>query len=130
MSNKRLGNKFEVEFCELLHSKGWWALNISQNQLGQPADIVAVKDGKALLIDCKVCSSDRFVLSRVEPNQEISMTRWHKCNNGTAYFALKTSQGVYMLPFEKVRLYLANDVKSLNLNEIKKNKEVGVFLTE
>lgn len=130
MSNKKIGNNFESEFCELLAIKGWWALNIGGNALGQPADVIAVKNQIAQLIDCKVCSNNRFVLSRVEPNQELSMCLWHECNNGTCWFALKIDDGIYMLNFEKVRLYLANGVKSLNKDEIKKNRTLDKWLSE
>lgn len=129
-SNKKLGNSFENEFTELLSSKGWWALNIGGNALGQPADVIAVKDTVAQLIDCKVCSKNKFELSRVEPNQELSMSLWHDCNNGTCWFALKIDDGIYMLNFEKVRLYLANGVKSLSKEEIKNNRTIQQWLFE
>ncbi len=130
MSNKKLGNSFEDEFTKLLSSHGWWALNIGGNALGQPADVIAVKNTVAQLIDCKVCSKNRFELSRVEPNQELSMSLWHDTNNGTAWFALKIDDGIYMLSFEKVKLYLANGVKSLNKEEIKKNRNIDKWLSE
>ena len=129
-SNKKIGNNFENEFTELLSKHGWWALNIGGSANGQPADVIAVKDTVAQLIDCKVCSKNRFVLSRVEPNQELSMSLWHDCNNGTCWFALKIDDGIYMLNFEKVRLLLANDVKSLNEEEIKKNRTIEKWLSE
>ena len=129
-SNKKIGNSFENEFTELLSKHGWWALNIGGSANGQPADVIAVKDTVAQLIDCKVCSKNRFALSRVEPNQELSMSLWHDCNNGTCWFALKIDDGIYMLNFEKVRLLLANDVKSLNEEEIKKNRTIEKWLSE
>ena len=54
MSNKKLGNSFEAELCEILSQHGFWAHNLAQNAAGQPADVIAVKDGEAFLIDCKV----------------------------------------------------------------------------
>lgn len=86
-SNKKLGNGFERQFCNLLHSNGFWAHNMAQNQYGQPADVIAVKNGKAYLIDCKVCSKKGFALSRIEDNQELSMTLWKECGNGVGFFA-------------------------------------------
>lgn len=74
MVNKTLGNHFEGELCELLAENGFWAHNLAQNQAGQPADVIAVKNDVAILIDCKVCSNDRFSLSRIEDNQEMAMT--------------------------------------------------------
>ena len=43
MSNKKIGNDFEKELCEVLAEYGFWVHNFTQNQDGQPADIIAVK---------------------------------------------------------------------------------------
>ena len=40
-SNKKNGNHFEEEFCELLALHGFWAHTMAQNQVGQPADVIA-----------------------------------------------------------------------------------------
>ena len=97
MSNKKLGNSFETEFCEILAEEGFWTHNLAQNSAGQPADVIAVKDGKAYLIDCKVCSRDRFSINRIEENQELSMELWRDCGNGEGWFALEFSDQVYMV---------------------------------
>lgn len=98
--NKISGNRFETEMCNILHENGWWSHNMAQNDAGQPADIIAVKDGRAVIIDCKLCDKDVFRLERVEPNQESAMTLWHDCGNRGAYFALRFKDGsVYMVPF-------------------------------
>lgn len=39
MSNKKLGNAFEMELCNILSSHGFWVHNLAQNSAGQPADI-------------------------------------------------------------------------------------------
>ena len=49
-NNKKNGNHFEEEFCELLALHGFWAHNMAQNQVGQPADVIAVKNGIPVLI--------------------------------------------------------------------------------
>ena len=72
---------------------------MAQNQTGQPADIIAVKNNIAVLIDCKVCGKFQFPLTRVEPNQESAMEWWAECNNAYAFFALKLpDDSIYMLP--------------------------------
>lgn len=97
-SNKKLGNDFESEFCGLLSTFGFWVHNMAQNAAGQPADVIAVKNGRAYLIDCKVCSHDVFDMNRIESNQEYSMALWKECGNGKGWFALKLSNGdIYML---------------------------------
>ncbi len=99
MSNRATGTRFEQELCELLAEHGFWAHNLTQNQAGQPADIIAVKGNYAVLIDCKVCSTNSFRLSRIEENQEMAMLRWYATGNDHSYFALKMLSGeIYMMP--------------------------------
>ena len=103
MSNKKLGNQFETEFCELLAEHGFWVHNLAQNAAGQPADVIAVKEGEAYLIDCKVCSQGKFTFNRIEENQELAMELWNECGNGYGLFALKFDARVYMVDRESLR---------------------------
>ena len=103
MSNKKLGNNFETELCEILAEEGFWCHNMAQNSDGQPADVIAVKEGDAYLIDCKVCSRGRFSLSRIEENQSLSMELWRDCGNGEGLFALNFSGEIYMVGLESLR---------------------------
>lgn len=106
MTNKKLGNSFEQELCELFSVQGFWAHNFAQNQYGQPADVIAVKNKKAYLIDCKVCSTRKgFDLTRVEDNQDLSMDLWKECGNGEGWFAVKVESQIYMLPHFTVKVY-------------------------
>lgn len=100
MSNKKLGNSFETEFCEILSMYGFWVHNMAQNSAGQPADVIAARNGKSYLIDCKVCSTDKgFALSRIEDNQELAMSLWNECGNGQGWFAMKLPTGdIFMVP--------------------------------
>ncbi len=99
MSNKAIGNSFERELADTLYNAGFWVHLLCQNQDGQPADIIAVKNKKAYLIDCKVCSTDKgFNLSRMEENQDLAMELWKDCGNGEGWFAVKLSDQVYMIP--------------------------------
>lgn len=50
-NNRKLGNSFEAEFCQMLFDRGFWAHNLAQNNAGQPADVIAVRDKIALLDD-------------------------------------------------------------------------------
>lgn len=102
-SNKQLGTTFEEEFGWFLARNGFWVHLLTQNAAGQPADIIAVKDGKALLIDCTVCEKDLFRMERIEENQWTSMELWRRCGNGEGWFALKTSDGgVFMFSLEEM----------------------------
>lgn len=116
MTNKKLGNDFEQLLCEKLSEYGYWVHNLAMNKAGQPADIIAVKNKKAYLIDAKVCSSRGFALSRVEDNQELSMNLWNERGNGQAWFALQVPTGeIYMIPhlcilaFKRTQSYLSFD---------------------
>ena len=104
MSNKALGSRFERELAEFLAAHGFWAHVIAQNAAGQPADIIACKDDVPYLIDCKVCSDDRFPISRIEPNQEAAMTFWQEHGNTECYFAMKTSKGIYMIHWDDLKV--------------------------
>ena len=103
MSNKKLGNDFETEFCELLAEHGFWVHNLAQNAAGQPADVIAVKEGEPYLIDCKVCSQGKFTFNRIEENQELAMELWRDCGNGYGLFALKFGNQVFMVDRESLR---------------------------
>lgn len=119
-SNKKLGNEFEQEFCRTLYNHGFWVHNLAQNKAGQPADILAVRNRKAYLIDCKVCSTKQgFSMKRVEENQRCSMRLWESCGNGCGWFALLVNNHVYMLSntliqsLKNASRLLPNDVKGL-----------------
>ncbi len=123
-TNKSLGNSFESKFCDLLFQEGFWVHNLAQNQSGQPADVIAVKGKTAYLIDCKVCSNNRFPLSRVEENQHFAMETWKACGNGEGWFALKVEDEIIMIShFSMVTLMRVKSV--LNLTDI---REYGVKL--
>lgn len=96
-SNKRSGNHFEREICEVLAARGFWVHNLAQNSAGQPADIIAVREGVPYLIDCKVCSNERFSRDRIEENQRCSMTLWESCGNGNGWFAIKLKGEIIMI---------------------------------
>lgn len=99
MTNKKLGNSFEQELCEKLSEYGFWTHNLAMNKSGQPADIIAVRNKQAYLIDAKVVSSPRgFALSRVEENQDLAMDLWAQRGNGQGWFALKVQDEIYMIP--------------------------------
>lgn len=117
-SNKTIGNRFEAELCEMFAEAGWWAHNLAQNQVGQPADVIAVRNNVAVLIDCKDCENDRFPLSRIETNQEGAMTLWQMRGNAYCYFALRISTGIYMVDFDSLCEIELYGKRSLNADQI------------
>ena len=118
MNNKRLGNGFENEFAKILFRRGFWVHVMASKSAGQPADIIAAKNGHSFLIDAKVCSDDIFDTSRIEENQKNSMDLWDMCGNGVGYFALKMSDGtIYMLDHYTALLHRQHKT-TLNRNDI------------
>ena len=96
MSNRKLGNSFESELCEILFNHGFWCHNLAQNQAGQPADVIAVKNGIPYLIDCKACTNGTFNKNRIEENQRLSMQLWDDSGNNAGVFAVKFGKNIYM----------------------------------
>ena len=101
--NKKLGNDFEKELSEILYDAGYWVHLLNQNKNGQPADVIAVKDTTAYLIDAKVCSNDVFRFSRIEENQRYAMDAWISAGNTSPYFAVKMSSDVYMVSYAAIK---------------------------
>lgn len=122
-SNRAVGNSFEQDLCELLFVNGFWAHNLKQDNSGQPADVIAVRDQKAYLIDCKDCAKGYFDLRRVEDNQITAMELWRDRGNKQGWFALRVDEEVYMIPFIVIMAY-ANERASLSNADI---KELGTL---
>lgn len=118
-SNKKIGNDFEADLCEILFANGFWVHNLAQNQAGQPADVIAVRNKVSYLIDCKVCSTHKgFDLKRMEENQHLSMTLWKECGNGEGWFAFRLpTQEVFMIPHFVIEAY-RHTQSYLSLSEV------------
>lgn len=43
-NNKKIGNKYELEFLKILKMNGYWCHLFAYNKNGQPCDIIGVKD--------------------------------------------------------------------------------------
>lgn len=119
-SNRAVGNEFEQELCEKLFDYGFWCHNLKQNNSGQPADVIAVRNKVAHLIDAKDCSSKGFDLRRVEENQITAMRLWEECGNGMGWFALRVDDEVYMLPYPILMVLRMGKNKSIPISDIPK----------
>ena len=120
MINKKLGNDFEQELCEILADAGYWVHNFANRKNGQPADIIAVKNGGAYLIDAKVCSYEVFPFRRIEDNQHLAMDMWIECGNIEPYFALKCRNEIYMVGYRTIKDLMKKGKKQLNLEDMNK----------
>ena len=119
MTNKKIGNDFESDFCEILFEQGFWVHNFAQNQDGQPADVIAARNGKTYIIDCKACSVRGFALSRMEENQDLSMELWKSTGNGEGWFAVLIGEQIVMIPHFTVKALRATQsyMNELELRE-------------
>ena len=113
---KQIGNDFEKEVCAMLAQNGYWVHFIVPDARGaQPFDIIAVKDGKPLAIDCKTCVANTFNISRLEDNQVTAFEFWLACGNPEPYIFVKHEDRVYEIPYSvlkkngKVKLEDKND---------------------
>lgn len=120
MNNKKIGNDFESEFCDILFKNGFWSHNMAQNASGQPADVIAVRNGQAYLIDCKVCERKVFRLSRIEENQEQSMTLWKSLGNNEGLFAIKFGEKIYMVFLSTLLEARREEIKTFTENQIQR----------
>lgn len=99
MNNKRVGTNFEREFAGMLSKHGFWAHCIKDNTNGQPFDVIAAKNGKTFVFDCKDCQGKTFQLSRMEENQREAMKLWQETGNSEGIFSLRFHGRIYLLGF-------------------------------
>lgn len=118
LNNKQLGNTFENELGEKLSKYGFWVHLLNMNKSGQPADIIAVRNKVAYLIDAKVVSTKKgFALSRVEDNQDLAMDMWIDKGNGQGWFAFKVEEQIFMIPHLIIGSYRVKQ-STLPINDI------------
>ena len=104
MNNKKKGTAFEKEMCDLLAIKGYWVHFIAPDARGaQPFDIIAVKNGYALAMDCKTCVANTFNISRLEDNQIFAFERWIKCGNEPPMIAVKHGEEIYIISYRELK---------------------------
>lgn len=105
MNNKALGTAFEQKMCELLALKGYWVHFIVPDARGaQPFDIIAVKNGKALAIDCKTCVRNKFTYDRLEDNQIMAFEKWLSVGNTEPIIAVEHKGDIYIIPYKSIRV--------------------------
>ncbi len=128
-NNVNIGNKVEVNVCDILRSHGYWAYNCPKSLTGaQPVDIIAYRGGEVKmfwLIDAKHVriQNPSFTLGRVEDNQIMSMTyavQFAQVNPDGVGFVIyfERTEEFYWLPYIKVVEMLQSDQKSINLKNL------------
>lgn len=99
-SNKKTGIMFEKMFSILLKENKFWAR--LDKGYAQTCDIIAGKNNKIYLFECKVCKKDSFSRSRVEENQSNSRRWFIETGNENAYFVFYVT--------ETKQIYLSKDI--------------------
>ncbi len=104
ISNKKIGNNFEKEYAEILCKRGYWVtfLTPKRNIGSQPCDLIAIKEDKAVLIDCKTCNKHLFPINRIEENQRQAFKRYLKCGNTTFILAIKYNNKIYEINMKDI----------------------------
>lgn len=113
MNNKRLGTEFEREVVTLLSKRGYWVHFITPDSRGsQPFDIIASKDDRPIVADCKTSSKKWFSISRLEENQIMAFELWFKKGNRYAFVFIKYNDKIYQIPFRMIE-----GLQRINLEE-------------
>lgn len=104
MNNKKLGTQFEQKICKMLNHDGWWVHFIEPKQSGaQPFDIIAVRHGRAVAIDCKTCAKNTFSIDRLEDNQIFAFDKWKACGNSDPYVIVEHDDDIYVIPYSYLK---------------------------
>lgn len=106
MNNKKLGTAFERRVCEMLKSEGYWVHFIAPDSRGaQPFDIIAVKDGIAVAIECKTLDVSKkvFDISRLEDNQIMAFEYWRLCGNAMPVIFIEYGDNIKIVDWRELK---------------------------
>lgn len=104
MNIKKIGTEFEKELCKVLALCGYWVHFITPNAAGQqPFDILAVRKGTPLAIDCKTCVQNSIPYTRLEDDQKTAFELWLIRGNNEPIVAVKHDEKIYRIPYTKLR---------------------------
>lgn len=105
MNNKALGTNFERVTCKELAQFGWWVHFIAPDARGaQPFDIIAVRDGIAVAIDCKTSVRSVFPMSRLQDNQVFAFDKWLKSGNKYCYLIVEYQGDSYAIDYQQLKM--------------------------
>lgn len=115
MNNKSAGTKFEKEFAGILAKHWFWVHLFQDNKNGQPCDVMAAKNGKTYLFDCKNCEEGIFRLDRIEENQYNAMKLFEMTGNGKGFFAIQFPEtGIFLMRYDKLHEMQEAGFKRIN----------------
>lgn len=117
MNNKIIGNSFENNLSLILSDLGYWVslFTPKNHSNSQPADMIAIRDDVALLIDAKTLEkkSGLFPICRIEENQIFAAKKFTSCGNRWYHFAILWNDTIYMIAFDTIDF----SKKSIDLKE-------------
>lgn len=116
----KLGKDFEEQLCWWLSGNGYYVIYNEKGMSGsQPADIIAIKNNIATLIECKHLENKTgiFNLSRLEANQFLAYKKFKEKNNTNMIVAIKWDNKVYFINFDLLQFF----DKSIDLKKIEPN---------
>lgn len=120
MNNQKIGSEFEQKFCRYFFRQGFWVHFLRPASDGsQPFDVIMMKNGQGVAVDCKTVEGKRFPLDRIEPNQESAFRLMENCGNMENYFALKISESEIILVPANFLLGEKLDKKSVEISYLK-----------
>ena len=120
----KVGKDFEEQLCWLLSDNGYYVIYNEKGIEGsQPADIIAIKDNIATLIECKNLENKTgiFNLNRLEANQWLAYKRLKETHNSNMIVAIKWDNNIYFINFDLLQFFN----KSIDLKKIEPNIKGG-----
>lgn len=129
MFNKKIGDKYESEFLELLKRNGWWCHLFAYKAEGQPCDVIALKNDTPILIDVKHCNAPRFYFGHIRPNQKSCFALAYEKHNNNCGFAVyfdKIKEWRW-LPYSEVLFRENKGIKSISSDECYTLRDYGII---
>lgn len=118
MNNKVLGTSFEREVCEHFANRGFWVHFLAPDSRGaQPFDVIAVKNGRAIAIECKTLADSKryFTIDRLEDNQKFAFRRWMETGNPSPIIAIKHRNRIVFVGYDEL---VKKHNGKLDMNEV------------
>ena len=119
-----VGKIFEEELCWWLSNNGYYVIYNEKGIAGsQAADIVAIKNNIATLIECKNLENTTglFNFERLEANQWKAYKKFKEKHNTNMIIAIKWNDKIYFINFDLLQFF----DKSIDLKKIEPNiKEI------
>lgn len=111
MNNKKRGSNFELEFAKILGKNGFWAR--LDKGFSQACDIIAGRNNKIYLFECKTCNKNYFNTDRIESNQSMSRQLFKVTGNDEAWIVYKVEDAGIFLSRE----FIKNPLNGIELGE-------------